>query len=110
MYVILDKSLLEKQLISRFHAEQELERLQSLPRIEGDAIADYAIFMQVCNMDPNALENLYALAALMLESAKLNPLKAMIKFPTLDGNYAEVSVASVMNTARMFLDQTEVNA
>jgi hypothetical protein len=104
MYVVLDTKQLPTQLTSRFHAENLKAQL-----VIDNPEADWAIFVQACPMDANVLENLYALAALLLESSKLNPFKAELAIAGIDGQITNHSILSIMNTSRLFLDQTEVN-
>jgi len=104
LYSVIDTSTLNNNLPDRSAAQLLLEDLQ---RDNPDGA--WQIFKQVEEMNPNVLEYLYALASMLLEAAKVNPIETGLQVYNLDGSISHKNAVTIMNDARKFIDLCEAH-
>lgn len=100
MYTIVDGNAVHN-ILHRVWAEKELaERRASAP--EGD----WKLVVEVKPSGDNALERLYALAAVLINESKVNPLAMQLSVGDVGGSDTgkQYSAVEVMNMAREVID------
>ena len=104
MYAVIDTSTIPTTE-TREQGEQLLASLQ-----RDNPEAKWALTVAVVQPERSPLgelEQLYALASLLLDASKVNPFGIELQIPQLDGSMRTVTAVGIMNGARNWLDQAE---
>lgn len=104
MYSVIDTSTIPPLLSDRGAANLALENLQ-----RDNPEANWEVFKQVEEMNPNVLEYLYALAAMLLEASQVNPIETGLQVYNLDGSISHKNALTIMHEAREFIDLCEAS-
>lgn len=99
-YTIIDKNALKIQLAPRPKALEILSALQ-----ENNPDGDFVMVHEVNeDITSDALEELYALASMLLQESGINPFHLNLTITEMDGTKKEISAVNIMNNAREFMD------
>lgn len=83
----------------------EAENLKS-DLLRDNPSPDWQVVVQADIDEENPMEQLYSLAANLLEISRTNPLDIGLELYAMDGSTSFISALTIMNNARKWIDAT----